>query len=138
MQICFRTVMQHNIIGKFNIVMWFVAKMVNLMIMKLLFEKDWISGTEFFREINTKSYYLIFVGIQAYPVGKNKTQIKTYNDFLNSECEMVFLCVDSIYVQIYSKNEQLLNKILGNCKRFQFEVKEITLQMALNRTLVAF
>lgn len=102
-----------------------------------IFSKECMDGNEFLQSINRGSYYMIFVDIHAYPMEKEKYAIETYQDFLDSDCELVFLCADSIYVEIYCKHEEILQQIIKNCEKNQFEVKEISLQDVQSRTLRA-
>lgn len=105
---------------------------------KMLFPQIWMNGGDFLKQISSENYYIIFADIQACPLAKEKTTIETYQDFLDSDCELVFLCVDSMFVEVYGKNETILQQIMTNCKQFQFEVKEILLQDAQKRTMIAF
>lgn len=61
-------------------------------------------GGLFLRELlEENKYYLIFVNLQAYPKGKNSLLIETYEEYVKSNCQLMLLVVDSIYVTIYCK-----------------------------------
>ena len=69
--------------------------------------------------------YVIFINLKIYP--KNNTNyenIKTYEDFINSSCQLMVLINDSVYVEIYFKDKLLKNKILSNVckKRIKYDV----------------
>ncbi|SFC37684.1 Protein of unknown function [Bacillus sp. OV322] len=71
----------------------------------------------FLRELlEENKYYLIFVNLQAYPKGKNPLHIETYDEYVNSNCQLVLLVVDSIYVTIYCKDKAKLEGLYQNAK----------------------
>ena len=76
--------------------------------------------------------------INAYPVGAKVSGIQTYSDFENSECQLVYMCMDSVYVEIYCKNDAVLRQIKGNCEKNKFAVAQIEYEDAAKRRLAAF
>jgi hypothetical protein len=66
--------------------------------------------------LEENKYYLIFVNLQAYPKGNNSLRIETYEEFVNSNCQLVLLVVDSIYVTIYCKDNAKLESLYQNAK----------------------
>jgi hypothetical protein len=104
-----------------------------------IFTNKLISGTEFYKCIAKEQYLMIFVDIKAYPIGKEHVEIKTLNDFLKSNCELVFVCVDSWYINIYCKNEEVLKAIFNNCKDDDFKkVEYLSEEEIAERSLIAF
>ncbi|PFO77448.1 DUF2691 family protein [Bacillus cereus] len=89
---------------------------------KDLFETD----NELMEDANLKKllenniYYIIFADLQAYPKGK-VSEIKTYEEFVKSECELVLFVVDSCYTVIYCKDKEKLELLYKNAKDFGFE-----------------
>jgi hypothetical protein len=82
---------------------------------------------------------MIFVDIKVYPVGKDRASISTFKDFMESNCEIVFLCVDSGFVEIYYKDRKVLDTIHNNCTGEEFlKVEYITEEKASGRTMIAF
>ena len=81
-----------------------------------------LNGEEFLKCISRGSYYMIFTDIKAYPLGKESIKIKTFEDFLESSCEMVLLCTDSVFIEFYSKVRDILDKVYNNCIGNEFEV----------------
>ncbi|WP_253073866.1 DUF2691 family protein [Sutcliffiella rhizosphaerae] len=53
-----------------------------------------MEGTELKALLENNCYYLIFADLKSYSQGK-VTEIHTYEEFLQSECEFVLLIVDS-------------------------------------------
>ena len=90
---------------------------------ELLFpeEKNEIDGLFLKGFLEDNTYYLIFADIKAYPKGKNPANIETYEEFLNSECELVLLVVDSVYFTIYCKDREKLESLYNNAKLKGFD-----------------
>jgi len=98
-----------------------------------------LEGCSFKKAISRKSYYLIFVDIRAYPCNANIANIQTFEDFMRSECQILFMCWDSSYVNIYCKDKKMLEALYCNCNKFSCEsVSYISMEQAKGRTLVAF
>lgn len=76
-----------------------------------LFTSDILTGAEFEKCITKNDYYIHLANIQAYPKNTKKEDILTYEDFIKSKCEMILLCADSEYVDLYSKNKEFLKKV---------------------------
>lgn len=72
------------------------------------------------RFLEDNKYYLIFADIKAYPKGRNPANIETYEEFVNSDCELVLLVVDSVYFTIYC-NRKKLETLYNNAKLNGFE-----------------
>jgi hypothetical protein len=83
---------------------------------ELLFPEE-INGMDgvILKEIleNTK-YYVIFADLKAYPKGENVADSKTFEEFLNSDCQLVLLVVDCVYITIYCKDKEKLESLYYN------------------------
>ncbi|MBT2655810.1 DUF2691 family protein [Bacillus sp. ISL-18] len=84
-------------------------------------EVNWIDCLSLKEHLEHNLYYLIFVDLKAYSKGINPSVIETYSDFLNSDCELVLLVVDSDFVTIYCKDSEKLEKLYSNAKTKGFE-----------------
>lgn len=76
-----------------------------------------LSGNEFLNIIDAdKTEYMlsIFLDVKIYPTHTAKNDINTYEDFLNSDCEIIFLLYDVDYVEIYVKSEAHLLQFIKN------------------------
>jgi hypothetical protein len=92
----------------------------------LYIEKN-IDGMTFLSIINIDYYFVYFANIKAYPDNNYSDNINCYDDFLNSNCELVILCSDGIYYEIYSKSEEMIKIIKFNCIKKCFdEIEYIT------------
>jgi len=98
-----------------------------------------IDGKSFANAIERDSYYFIFSDLKAYSNKKKWGNIETYEDFIDSYCEMIFLCVDSMFIEIYCKDERILQIIYDNCKKNNFNsIKYLVDSEAKQKSLIAF
>ena len=85
-----------------------------------LFEKEINYSNEVKNIITSENYYVIFVTMQLYDDKNEITDIKGYNDYLNSNCKLLMTIVDNEFVNIFSKQEELLEKIKSNVQKYNF------------------
>lgn len=78
-----------------------------------------------FQKMITTPHYPIFVTLELWTKTSKITEMKDYPDFLKENCELILFVTDSIYVEIYSKQEKLLEAILNNVKHYNMEKIEI-------------
>jgi hypothetical protein len=86
-----------------------------------LFKESIIDGKEFSDLINNNTYYTIFLEAMAFPRNKTITKINSYEDFLDSECAVVVLVADTVYADIYCKDQSLSVEISENAKEKGYE-----------------
>ncbi|MCA1032879.1 DUF2691 family protein [Bacillus timonensis] len=80
-----------------------------------------MDGSLLDKRIKDNQYYVIFADLKAFPKGKEVNNIKTYEDFLDSNCELVLLVVDSVYSTIYCKDKEKLKLLYKNAIECSFE-----------------
>ncbi|MDP4120586.1 MAG: DUF2691 family protein [Bacillota bacterium] len=85
-----------------------------------LFPNDIVDGIEFEKRIMYPSYYVIFVNLQAYAVYSDFNDINSYEDFTKSECEILILVTDSIFVDVYVKDIKIIERIKSNAIKNNF------------------
>lgn len=85
------------------------------------FTSNILTGAEFKERISRNDYYVYLANIQAYPINAKKEDILTYDDFKKSECEIILLCADSKYVDLYSKSEEYIRNVYDMCIQNKFE-----------------
>lgn len=85
------------------------------------FGADVLNAEEFTKCISRDSYYMIFADIKAYPIGSERIEIKTFKDFLISNCVMIILCTDSGFIEFYCKEKEILDNVYTNCINNGFE-----------------
>ncbi len=84
-------------------------------------------GSELKKELTSTDYLINLANIQAYPIGSSKEDVCFYSDFLSSKCELVFLCADCNYIDIYCKNLDFINIIYNICLENHFsDIEYIT------------
>lgn len=83
-------------------------------------DKKVMTGIELKSLIQNNRYYLIFADLKAFPKGK-LAEIKTYEEFKKSECEIVLLVTDSCYVEVYCKDQHKIESLFKNAQEFGFE-----------------
>lgn len=84
-------------------------------------EKNIFNGEEFIKIISQRSYYTVFINIEAYLSENDFHNIKTYNDFITSNCEIIILTSDNIFVNIYAKSEKIIQQIETNAMKNKYE-----------------
>ena len=84
-----------------------------------LFKKPIYKNADFKKIIEQEDYYIIFANIKLY-VKQDNTIINTYKDFIESSCILILLVTVSKFVEIYSKDENILDKIYNNALKSKF------------------
>lgn len=77
---------------------------------KDFFCKEYYSSQDFLKCIQS-NYYIVFLKLQAYSLSHNFKNICSYNDFIDSDCQLILLINDCEYVEIYSKDQNVLSAI---------------------------
>ena len=96
-------------------------------------------GQDLYKRISAKDYYVIFADLKAFKKKTHMQGIATYEDFLNSQCEIVLLIVDSSYVTIYVKNHHLTEIIYRKAVQNGYEnIAYITDDTDPRTTLISF
>ena len=54
----------------------------------------------------SSDYYLMFIILQAYQKGSSTQVIKTYEEFMCSDCDFIILISDGTLVEIYTKTDK--------------------------------
>ncbi|MGN7477762.1 DUF2691 family protein [Solibacillus silvestris] len=103
------------------------------------FDKEVIEGAALKNLLENNEYYIIFADLKAYPKGKEFSHIETYEDFLISNCELVFLVVDSSYTTIYCKDQSAIEYLYKNALKCGFEnIDYLTDENDARTSLTAF
>ena len=72
-----------------------------------------------------ESYYVYFIQIQAFPKGTAFSEIRNYQDYLNSSCEFVLMIIDGLYAEFYAKSTDKILKMIQNFEGVKAEKIEI-------------
>lgn len=68
------------------------------------FKRNYYDGKSFINQIQSK-HYIVFLKLQAYFVSGTFFDILTYEEFVASDCQILFLINDCQFVEIYSKSK---------------------------------
>lgn len=64
--------------------------------------------------LENNEYYIIFANFKAFPQEKDVIDVQTYEEFLNSDCQLVLLVVDCEYATVYCKDQGMLEALCHN------------------------
>jgi len=104
---------------------------------KNLFSKQYLNGEEFQNAITSKEYYMVSANIKAYLNGKAKSDIIYYEDFLNSSCQLIMLCHDSIHVEFYCKDKNIIESLKLSCEKNLYQKIELITSQNDCRTIMS-
>lgn len=76
-----------------------------------LFQETIMEGRSFLNHITDTDSYLIFVDLKAFPTRESIVEIKVYEDYTESSCQFSLIVIDSSYVWILAKNQQLIHRL---------------------------
>lgn len=83
-----------------------------------------LAGEEFSKIIDrNQKCYIVFLNLRVFKKDKKIGEIKSYNDFINSDCELLVLIHDVTYVEIYFKDNELKNQILNNLDNLKIDYR---------------
>lgn len=98
-----------------------------------------VNGETLYENISQDDYYLVFVDLKAFPNLSDVKEIATYPEFIESDCQFVLLIVDSSYVIIYSKDQNIIHQLYSKAISAGYEnIKYITEENDEYTTLIAF
>lgn len=66
------------------------------------------------RIVRNNRYYVIFADLKAYPKGEFVADLGTYEEYMQSECQLALLVADSSYMTIYCKDADKLEELYEN------------------------
>lgn len=91
---------------------------------KVLFDRKFYDGKDMSECIKIK-HYIIFLKLQAYDEYGEYYDIHSYEEFKKSDCKMLLLINDCEFVEIYSKESEIIeiiynNALINNFKNIQY------------------
>lgn len=78
-----------------------------------------MEGAELKNLLENNRHYVIFAELQAYP-DSAFFEIVSYEEFVDSPCELVLLVVDCIYVDVYCKNESTIELLYDHANEHRY------------------
>lgn len=101
-------------------------------------EKEFLEDIHYqgklFGEIINKKHYVIFLKLEAYLGETNLYDIHTYEEFQNSECEILLLIYDCKFIEVFAKEEDIIRNIYENARKKEFDEIEYITDMNDGRT----
>lgn len=85
-----------------------------------LFQNNRYSNAEFQERIFSQNYYMIFANIKMY-LEEDNIEINIYEDFIKSKCILILLVTDNEFVEVYSKDQDILDIIYKNAITNKFK-----------------
>ena len=73
-----------------------------------------------FQNMVQKKHYPVHLNLQMYYKNSDVNEINNYDQFLISSCQLIIFIVDNVFVEIYAKNQTILERILKNAVDFDF------------------
>ncbi|MCC5893332.1 DUF2691 family protein [Exiguobacterium sp.] len=78
---------------------------------RLLFPQQTVlDGETFSQSVYDGEQYLIFVNVKAFST-RPVADVETYEAYMDSDCEIALLIIDSTFVDLYCKDEHLLESL---------------------------
>ena len=91
-----------------------------------IFKNEYING-ENFRCIIHENHSIIFANLKAYLPNSIPHDIQNYEEFIKSECQLILLCADGFYYEIYAKDNSIIGIINDNAIKNMFSnIENIT------------
>lgn len=98
-----------------------------------------LSGEQLFKRISAEDYYVIFADLKGFLREADVRGIATYEEFVESDCQVVLLIVDSSFVYFYSKDQAITKAIYSKAIAAGYKnVEYITDENDELATLIAF
>ena len=92
------------------------------------FSKGAMTSEELMKQAQrSPEYYPLFGEFKAFTSKESITSIDTYSDFVDSDCQLIILIADAIYIDIYAKDKETLEQIKKNALELNCtEITDIT------------
>lgn len=98
-----------------------------------------LDGDKLYENITKEDYYLLFVDLKGFTKKADVREVATFEEYMESECQIVVLIIDSSYVTIYAKNQDTLRNIFAKAVAAGYEkIEYITHENDTRTRLIAF
>lgn len=87
-----------------------------------------MSGENFLSIVSDENFYAYLLEAFVFKTNfqADTEKISNYQDFLNSNCELALFIYDSVYVEIYCKDESVIEKIRSKLSGMYDNIEYIT------------
>jgi hypothetical protein len=92
----------------------------------VFFKNDGYDGNNFLQRILC-DHYIVFLKLQAFFNDDENLYIHTYEEYKKSDCQLLLLIYDCEFVDIYAKDQILIETIYENARKYNYtNLKYIT------------
>lgn len=102
-----------------------------------LLASNYYNGATLLKQINLE-HFAMFVKFQAYFKDGVFADIDIYDDFKNSDCQIMFLIHDCNFVEIYAKDKEVIDKFYNRALKLYCEKVEYITDENDSRTRMSF
>ena len=85
------------------------------------FLEDHYRGKDFAEHIQNE-HFVLFVKLQAYASHSNFQNIPSFEEYIESDCQIVLLINDCEFVEIYAKDQTVVESLFFNAQRNGFKL----------------
>lgn len=85
-----------------------------------LFDRGEYAFSEFLERLQIHSY-VYFLTVRAFPKAQKYVEVRNYEEFLGSSCLFVMLVCDTVFVDVYAKDRELIKTIWKNAEESGFD-----------------
>lgn len=103
-----------------------------------LFRNSVYKYLDFSKELESKKYQSIFMRLDFSKSDISKEEISSPKEYLQSSIEMLIIVTDSIYGEVYCKNQGVLSKILVNLRNSKSFKKIKNVNIGNRKTLSSY
>lgn len=90
------------------------------------FNSNYLDGENSSMRIHN-DHYIVFLKLQAYFEKGRFNSIHTYDEFLESDCQLIILIYDCEFVELYLKDQDYIRKIYENAIKITSKIFSILL-----------
>jgi len=72
---------------------------------------------EFVKFIGMEDYYPVFIILKAFPLDSTIVELNDFNEYEKSDCQLVIIIADGVYVNLYCKNRDNILTINENAHK---------------------
>lgn len=106
-----------------------------ILLAKGIFPQSCMTDDEFRSAISKNDYYTIFLTLRGFTfLEKDAPDFMTYEEYLQSNCEIIILCSDVSCYEVYAKSPMLLEVIAKNTEKYAKAIEYIMSPDAITRS----
>jgi len=79
-----------------------------------------LSGNELYEIANSCSQYMIFITLRAFNINGNIVPVTNYQEFMESDCQLILGVSDCSYVMLWCKDNSLISMMFNDVQEKGF------------------